>query len=63
METSLGAMRAGSFHRIEHPNSIGKQLPANFTGGSAHVIFNRVLPEWRNWQTQQTQKQNPALSK
>ena len=26
-----------------------------FTLFSAHVIFIVVLPEWRNWQTQQTQ--------
>ena len=28
---------------------------ANFTRWRAHAIFNTVLPEWRNWQTQQTQ--------
>lgn len=26
-----------------------------FTRFSAHAILNIVLPEWRNWQTQQTQ--------
>ena len=32
------------------------QLFANgFTRLSGHAIFNTVLPEWRNWQTQQTQ--------
>ena len=48
----------GSVHRIEHPKSMGKQLlveAANFTECRAHAIFNTVLPEWRNWQTQQTQ--------
>ena len=28
---------------------------ALFTLLPPHVIFNTVLPEWRNWQTQQTQ--------
>ena len=29
--------------------------PLSFTRPSPHAIFNTVLPEWRNWQTQQTQ--------
>ena len=28
---------------------------ASFTATPSHVIFIKVLPEWRNWQTQQTQ--------
>ena len=34
---------------------IAARAPRSFTPHSAHAIFNRVLPEWRNWQTQQTQ--------
>jgi hypothetical protein len=29
--------------------------PRCFTRCAAHAIFSTVLPEWRNWQTQQTQ--------
>ena len=29
--------------------------PHSFTQHPAHAIFSTVLPEWRNWQTQQTQ--------
>src|SRR6202162_285800 len=32
---------------------------AAFTHPPAHVIFLSVLPEWRNWQTQQTQNLPP----
>ena len=43
----------GSWHHSQHLSS---RIPRrSFTQLPAHAIFSTVLPEWRNWQTQQTQ--------
>jgi invasion protein IalB len=63
-DPALSEERTRSRHQslIASLHTRGAAPFASFTTTPSHVIFTKVLPEWRNWQTQQTQSQRCSIA-